>query len=261
MVTDQRLKLLTFTGSAEVGWHLKSVAGRKKTVLELGGNAAVIVEPDANLKTAARQVAVGAYAFAGQICISIQRIFVARAIYNEFKQALVAAIGEHARVGKTSDKGALVGPLIGAGDADRVEAWVKEALHEGAVSLTGELVREGNAIHPVLLENVRDESKVSCREVFGPAAFVAPYDSLEEACERVNDSEFGLQAGVITTDLHQALYAFEHLEVGGVVVGEGPTKRVDHQPYGGTKMSGEGREGPRFALEHMTEERVLYIQR
>jgi glyceraldehyde-3-phosphate dehydrogenase (NADP+) len=261
MVTDQRLKVLTFTGSAEVGWHLRSVAGRKKTVLELGGNAAVIVEPDADLKRTARQVAVGAYAFAGQVCISIQRIFVARAIYEEFKRELVAAIGEHARVGKTSEKAVIVGPLITAGDADRVEAWVAEALHEGAVSLTGELKREGNAIHPVLLENVDDTSKVSCQEVFGPVAFVAPYDSFEEACERVNDSEFGLQAGVITNDIHKALYAFEHLEVGGVILGDGPTKRVDHQPYGGTKMSGEGREGPRFALEHFTEERVLFIQR
>jgi len=261
MVTDQRLVVLTFTGSAEVGWHLRSVAGRKKTVLELGGDAAVIVEPDADLKQAARQVAVGAYAFAGQVCISIQRIFVARAIYEDFKRELVAAIREHARVGPTADKAVIVGPLITAADADRVAAWVEEALGAGAVSLTGELVREGNVIHPVLLEGVPGTCRVACREVFGPVAVIAPYDTFEEACARVNASEFGLQAGVITKDIHKALYAFEHLEVGGVVLGDGPTRRVDHQPYGGTKMSGEGREGPRFALEHFTEERVLFIQR
>jgi glyceraldehyde-3-phosphate dehydrogenase (NADP+) len=261
MVTDQRLKLLTFTGSPAVGWHLKSVAGRKKTVLELGGNAAVIVEPDANLAQAARQIAVGAYAYAGQICISIQRIFVARAIYEELKQELIQAIAKHATPGPTSDKGVIVGPLISSADADRVAAWVAEALEQGASSLTGAIRREGNAIHPVLLENVPDTAKVSCQEVFGPVAVIAPYDSFESACDRVNDSEFGLQTGVITSDIHKALYAFENLEVGGVILGDGPGRRVDHQPYGGTKMSGEGREGPRFALEHMTEERVLFIQR
>lgn len=261
LATDERIALLTFTGSAQVGWKLRSVSGRKKTVLELGGNAAVIVERDADLARAARQIALGAFAYSGQVCISVQRILVSSEVYDEFKRHLLEAVKAHVRVGKTSDPAVLVGPMISAGEADRVEEWVREAVALGAESITGELRREGNTIHPIILEGAPAEAKVSREEVFGPVAIIAPFSTFEDGIAAANDSRYGLQAGVFTSDVGKAMYAFEHLEVGGVILNDAPTRRVDHMPYGGVKESGEGREGPRSAIEHMTEERLLLIQR
>jgi glyceraldehyde-3-phosphate dehydrogenase (NADP+) len=259
LVTDPRPRLLTFTGSAEVGWRLKSLAGRKRTVLELGGNAPAIVEPDADLAAAARNIAIGAFAYAGQVCISVQRVLVHESIEERFSDLLLAAIREHVRVGATTDPAVLAGPMISAAEADRVEGWIVEALAAGARSLTGPLRREGPVIHPVLLADVPHDARVWREEAFGPVAAIAPYRTFEEGVALANDSEFGLQAGVFTRDVRKAMYAFDHLEVGGVVLGDAPTRRVDHMPYGGVKGSGEGREGPRSALEHMTEERLLLI--
>ncbi len=259
LVADERLALLTFTGSAEVGWRLKALAARKKTVLELGGNAAAIVEPDADLPRAARLLAAGAYAYSGQVCISVQRIYAHREIFDDFVSELLAAIERDVGVGPTSDPGTLVGPLISEKEADRVESWIEEALKGGARSLTGEVRREGALIEPVLLTGVPPRARVSRSEVFGPVALVAPHDDLEEAVRLVNDSEFGLQAGLFTHRMDKALWAFDRLEVGGVVLNDAPTRRVDHMPYGGVKGSGEGREGPRWAIEHMTEPRLMLI--
>jgi len=261
MAADDRLALLTFTGSAPVGWRLKALCGRKRTVLERGGDAAAIVERDADLARAASEIAVGAFAYAGQVCISVQRILVASAVLPAFRALLAAAIRDHVRVGRTGDPAVLVGPMISPGEADRVVAWVEEAIAGGARSLTGPVRREGNTVHPVILEDVPAGARVSVDEVFGPVATLTAFDSFEEAVAMANASRFGLQAGVFTSDLGKAMYAFEHLEVGGVVINDAPTRRVDHMPYGGVKESGEGREGPQRALEHMTEERLLLIQR
>ncbi len=261
LATDDRIALLTFTGSADVGWRLKRLAVRKKTVLELGGNAAVMVEPDADLDRAARQIAIGAFAYAGQVCISVQRIFVSRSVYDEFKEKLVRAVRDRVRIGPTSDPAVVVGPMITASEADRVERWVAEAIAGGAVAITGMPRREGQTVHPVLLEGAPAGARVNCEEVFGPVATLTSYNTFEEGVAAVNDSRFGLQAGVFTSDIGKAMYAFENLEVGGVVLNDAPTRRVDHMPYGGVKESGEGREGPSSALEHMTEERLLLIQK
>ncbi len=259
LVTDPRPRLLTFTGSAAVGWRLKSLSGRKKTVLELGGNAAAIVEPDADLAAAARRIAVGAFAYSGQVCISVQRVLVHEGILERFTELLLAAIRDHVRVGATTDPAVLVGPMISAAEADRVEGWTTEALAAGARLLSDPMRREGSTIHPVLLADVPRDARIWREEAFGPVATLASYATFEEAVARVNDSDFGLQAGVFTRDIGKAMYAFDHLDVGGVVLGDAPTRRVDHMPYGGVKGSGEGREGPRFALEHMTEERLLLL--
>jgi len=261
LATDDRIALLTFTGSAEVGWRLRSRSGRKKTVMELGGNAAVIVEEDADLDRAARQIALGSFAYSGQVCISVQRIFAAAGVYDDFKTRLLAAIEAHVRTGSTTDPAVLVGPMISSGEADRVMAWVGEALDGGARAITGEPKREGNLIHPIVIEGAQGDAKINELEVFGPVATIAPFGSFDEAVELVNDSRYGLQAGVFTRDIGKAMRAFEGLEVGGVILNDAPTRRVDHMPYGGVKESGEGREGPVAALEHMTEERLLLIQK
>jgi len=259
LARDNRIKLLTFTGSALVGHHLKSLSIDKKIVLELGGNAAVIVEDDADLKNAARQIAIGAFTYAGQVCISVQRILVSKKIYEPFRKLLIQATAENAIVGRTADPKVIVGPMISSTEADRVNSWVDEAVKSGAVSLTGRSW-DKNIIHPVLLENVDEKAKVMREEAFGPVACVIPYDSLDEAIKVVNDSKYGLQAGIFTSSINKAFYAFQNLEVGGVIVNDVPTRRLDHMPYGGVKGSGEGREGPAYALRHMTEERVMLIK-
>jgi acyl-CoA reductase-like NAD-dependent aldehyde dehydrogenase len=259
LITDDRMAVLSFTGSARVGWQLKAKAGKKRVVLELGGNAAVIVCPGVDIRAVAARVAFGAFAYAGQVCISVQRVFVHESVYAEFLEALVAAT-EALPVGDPRDPQTVVGPLIDAAAAERVTAWVAEATGAGAQMATGGR-REGNVVFPIVLTDVPPTVKVSCEEVFGPVATVTPFATFDEAVERVNDSPYGLQAGVFTHDLGEALKAHEGLRVGGVVVGDIPTLRLDHTPYGGTKDSGLGREGVRYAMEELTEPRLLLIVR
>ncbi len=255
MVTDKRFQMLTFTGGARVGWHLKTLAGKKKVTLELGGNAGLVIEADADLATAAKKAAVGGFAYAGQACISVQRIYVQRRVYEDFLGRLVKE-AEALPTGDPSDEKTVVGPMVSAAAVDRVTEWIAEARAGGARCLTGGR-RKGNVLSPAILVDVKPTMRVSCEELFGPVVTVEPYDEFAEAVARVNDSPFGLQAGVFTRDYGKIEYAFEHLEVGAVLVNETSYFRIDNYPYGGIKDSGFGREGVRYAMESMTEPRVL----
>jgi glyceraldehyde-3-phosphate dehydrogenase (NADP+) len=258
LATDPRFALLSFTGSARVGWHLKAVSGRKKIVLELGGNAATVVHEDApDLDWTAERLALGAFAYAGQVCIKVQRVLVHRAVYRRFVRRFVEATAALA-VGDPADPATVVGPMIDDAAADRVSAWIREAEAGGArLLLAGR--RRGRLLRPTIIENASRRMRVEAAEVFGPVATVRAYASWPRALRAVNDSEYGLQAGVFTSDLARALEAFRTLEVGGVVVNDFPTLRVDNYPYGGVKESGFGREGVRYAMEDMTEPRMLVI--
>ena len=258
-VGDDRLKALSFTGSAQVGWHLKTKAGRKKVILELGGNAAAIVDDTADLKWAARRCVVGAFAHAGQVCISLQRLLVSRKVYEPFKEIFLDVIRREALAGDPARENTMVGPMIDAGAAAKVRDWVKEALAGGATLAWGSL-GEGNVIAPMVLENVSREMKVWSREVFGPVVVMAPFADFAQALEMVNDTVYGLQGAVFTNNLAHAWQAFEALEVGGVIVNDSPVFRLDHMPYGGVKDSGLGREGVRYAVEEMTELRLLALK-
>ncbi len=258
LATDPRFAMLTFTGSPTVGWHLKQVAGKKKVCLELGGNAAAVVHEDAgDLDWVAQRLALGAFAYAGQVCIKVQRILVHQPIYDRFVQKLVAATSA-LPCGDPMDPKTVVGPMIDGAAADRVQAWTAEAVAAGAeVLLAG--TRTRNVLTPGLLANVPREAKVSCREVFGPVSIVAPYASFGDALAMVNDSDFGLQAGIFTHDVNRIFTAFNGLETGGVIVNDFPTMRVDNYPYGGVRDSGFGREGVRYAMEEMSEPRMLVL--
>jgi acyl-CoA reductase-like NAD-dependent aldehyde dehydrogenase len=258
LATDPRFRLLTFTGSPAVGWHLKSIAGRKKVVLELGGNAAAVVHEDAaKPEWVAQRLALGGFAYAGQVCIKVQRVLVHEPIYRPFVEALVAAAAA-LPTGDPMDPATVVGPMIDAAAADRVEGWIAEAIADGAQPLLRG-GRNGNVLGPTVLANAPRTSKVSCREVFGPVVTVAPYREWPAALEAVNDSPFGLQAGVFTRDVNRIFEAFNALEVGGVIANDFPTLRIDNFPYGGVKESGFGREGIRYAMEEMTEPRMLVL--
>lgn len=253
--TDERLKLLSFTGSPDVGWALKAKAGKKKVVLELGGNAACIVEPDFDLDLVVPRLLKGAFAQSGQSCISVQRVLAHRSIHDELRDRLVEAIAG-LKVGDPREEDTTVGPLITEADAERLLSWIEEAREAGARVLTGG-TREGATLAPTLLTGVPGDARISCEEAFGPALTLDAYDTFEEALARTNDSAYGLQAGVFTRDLARAHRAWDVLEVGGVIIGNAPSWRADHMPYGGVKDSGLGREGPRFAIEDMTEPRML----
>jgi glyceraldehyde-3-phosphate dehydrogenase (NADP+) len=257
LVTDERIAMVTFTGSAEVGWDIKARAGHKKVALELGGNAAAIVEPDADWAEAARRLANGAFAYAGQSCISVQRIYVHEAVAKEFSEALVTAAAS-TPVGDPRDEKTICGPLIDTTNADRVEQWIDRAQAQGARVLCGHR-REGNVISPTVIADAPDDAEVSCNEVFGPVVALSPYRDFTEALARVNTSRYGLQAGVYTNDWRRIWQAFETLEVGGIIHNDAPTFRVDPMPYGGVKDSGMGREGARWAIEEMTEPRLLVL--
>jgi len=257
LVEDDRLKKLSFTGSAEVGWDLKARCGKKHITLELGGNAACIVDADADLDYAAARLAKGAFYQSGQSCISVQRIIVHDDVYAPLVDRLVSATRK-LKLGDPLDEKTDLGPLITEGDAVRVESWVKAAVEGGARLLVGGK-RKGAMMQATLLENVDPAMDVSCKEVFGPVAVLDRYRDFKEACGMVNDSPFGLQAGVFTRDLHRAIYAWNELGVGGVVINDIPSVRVDSMPYGGSKDSGFGREGIRFAMESMTEIRLLVL--
>lgn len=257
LVSDNRLKLLSFTGSAKVGWQLKHNAGKKRVVLELGGNAAVIIHNDAEIDHAVERCTSGAFSYAGQSCISVQRILVHADIFDEFTAKMVEAAGK-LRVGDPSDESTDVGPMIRASDVERVEQWIKEAVSSGAKVLCGGTTKR-SLIMPTLLSATTPKMKVNCEEIFAPVATIEPYEDFDDALVRSNDSQFGLQAGLFTHDSRLIFRAFERLEVGGVIVGDVPTFRVDPMPYGGVKDSGLGREGIRYAIEEMTERKLLVM--
>ena len=258
LATDPRFAMLTFTGSPTVGWHLKNVAGKKKVCLELGGNAAAVVHEDAaDLDWTASRLALGAFAYAGQVCIKVQRILIHRPIYDRFVEKLVAAAAA-LPCGDPLDGRTVVGPMIDRAAADRVESWTAEAVAAGATVLLAP-TRKGNVLSPGLLAGVPRDAKVSCREIFGPVSIVAPYADWADAMAQVNDSDFGLQAGIFTRDVNRIFQAFQGLEVGGVIANDFPTLRVDNYPYGGVKDSGFGREGVRYAMEEMSEPRMLAL--
>jgi glyceraldehyde-3-phosphate dehydrogenase (NADP+) len=257
MVRDDRFKLLSFTGSGAVGWHLKSIAGKKRVVLELGGNAGAIVHSDADIDWAAERSALGGYAYAGQTCISVQRVLVHRSIYDEFCEKLVQRT-EALGVGDPTHDDTVVGPLIEEKHVDRVMAWIEEAERGSAKVLTGNR-REGPVVWPTVLADTSHDMKVECEEIFGPVITVRPYDDFNAAVKIVNDSVYGLQSGVFTHDIRLIHHAYQNLEVGGVIVNDFPTLRIDNHPYGGVKDSGLGREGVRYSMEELTEVRLLLV--
>jgi acyl-CoA reductase-like NAD-dependent aldehyde dehydrogenase len=258
MLKDDRIKMLSFTGSAEVGWMLKEKAAKKKVTLELGGNAAVIVDRSANLEEAAKAIALGAYNYAGQVCISVQRIYVDESIFAEFCELLKTKTAE-LKIGSPTDEGVHVGPLIDRIHLERIDQWVKEAQSQGATVLFGGgvLNLEHNIYAPTLLTNTKQEMKVVSEEVFGPVAIIEKVQYFDEVIREINRSRYGLQAGLFTNQILQMKYAFEHLEVGGLIVNGIPGFRVDTMPYGGVKDSGLGREGVGYAMNDMLEPRLL----
>jgi len=255
---DERLKLLSFTGSPGVGWDLKARAGKKKVVLELGGNAAVVVDRDADLGDAVDRICFGSFYQSGQSCIGVQRILVHEEVYDDFRDRLVKATRE-LRMGDPRDEETFVGPIISESEAERLEEWIAEAVDAGGKVLCGGR-REGVMLEPTLLEDVPKDRRVVCREAFGPVAVLSRFRDFDEALAQVNDSLYGLQAGIFTRDLYRAQRAWDTLEVGAVLIGDVPSWRVDHMPYGGVKESGLGREGIRFAMEDMTEIRLLVVR-
>jgi len=255
LVTDDRFRLITFTGSAAVGWGIKARAGKKKVALELGGNAATIVHGDADLARAADRITAGGFGYSGQSCISVQRVLVQRSVHASFMEALDRRVRALV-VGDPLDEATDVGPLITEADAARAQSWVDEAVAGGARLVTGGR-RTGAVMAPTILDQVDPRMKVSCEEVFAPVVGVSCYEDLDEAIARVNDSPYGLQAGIFTRDAPSIWKAFDRLEVGGVMADDVPTFRIDHMPYGGVKDSGLGREGLRYAIEEMTEMRLL----
>ncbi|MEQ3681554.1 aldehyde dehydrogenase family protein [Alcanivorax sp.] len=256
--TDERFKLLSFTGSPDVGWDLKARAGKKPVILELGGNAAVIVDEDADLDDAVERITFGAFYQSGQSCIGVQRILIHDAIYDELKTRLVEKTAG-LKMGDPKDEDTFIGPVISEGEATRLENWVNEAVDAGATLLVGGK-REGAMLEATLLENAPKGSNIVEEEAFGPVAVISRFSNFDEALNTVNESKFGLQAGIFTRDLYKAHKAWDELEVGGVVIGDVPSWRVDNMPYGGVKDSGLGREGIRWAINDMTEERLLVIR-
>ncbi|MEM7205933.1 MAG: aldehyde dehydrogenase family protein [Planctomycetota bacterium] len=256
--TDERLKLLSFTGSPAVGWALKARAGKKKVVLELGGNAACVVDRDADLDDAVPRLVFGAFYQSGQSCIGVQRILVHDAIYDDLRQRLVAATKE-LRAGDPKLEETFLGPMISTREAERLHGWIEEAVTAGATLLCGGR-RDGAMLEATLLDNVPPTLDVVCQEAFGPVAVLSRFTDFDAALRAVNDGVFGLQAGVFTRDLYRAHQAWDQLDVGGVVIGDVPSWRVDNMPYGGVKDSGLGREGVRYAMEDMSELRLLVIR-
>jgi acyl-CoA reductase-like NAD-dependent aldehyde dehydrogenase len=257
MARDDRFRKISFTGSSEIGWYLKGLDPKKRVTLELGGNAGVIVHSDADLDLAAQRVAFGGYYQAGQSCISVQRVLVQSEVYEAFANRLVKQV-ESLKVGDPMDPMVDVGPVIQRKEVDRIDQWVKEAVSEGATVLTG---GEGDPpfYQPTLIADVRPEMKVCREEIFGPVVTISPYQTFDEAIAAVNDSRFGLQAGVFTNDINRAFEAHRSIEVGGVIVNDVSAFRADQMPYGGSKESGFGREGLRFAMEEMSEVRIMVL--
>lgn len=257
LVEDERFSLLTFTGSPVVGWDMKARAGRKRVTLELGGNAAVIIHADADLAYAAERCVFGGYTNAGQSCISVQRIYVHGSVYDKFMDELVPRV-QALKVGPPLDDATDVASLISAKDAERVDEWMREALHAGAECMAGGAVEKG-VVQPSVIVKASPNLRINNNEVFAPIVTVQAYSDFSEALAYVNRSDFGLQAGVFTNDVKRIFQAYEELEVGGVIINDVPTWRVDQMPYGGVKQSGFGREGLKYAIEEMTEPKLLVI--
>jgi acyl-CoA reductase-like NAD-dependent aldehyde dehydrogenase len=258
LVDDERVKLITFTGSGSVGWKLAERSPRKRVKLELGNATPVIVEPDADVDDAAARLAANAFSFAGQSCISVQRIYVQRSVYEGFKERFLPRV-EALVVGDPLDEATDVGPLISPDERDRVLAWIEEARSGGATVLTGGIL-EGELLRPTVVESPPSQSRLSCEEAFGPVCTLSAYDQLDEAIDLANGTRYGLQAGIFTASLATAARASRALEFGGVTVNEAPTFRADQMPYGGVKDSGNTREGPAWAVREMTEERLVVVQ-
>jgi acyl-CoA reductase-like NAD-dependent aldehyde dehydrogenase len=257
LVTDNRLKMISFTGSASVGWQIKKNAGKKKVLLELGGNAGVIVHKDADLAYAAERSVAGGFGYAGQTCISVQRILVEHSVYGKFTDLFMAGV-KTLNVGDPMEDATDVGPLIRESDAVRAADWVQEAVRGGARLLCGG-TRKGSILEPTVLTGTKPDMKVNCQEVFAPVVTVEPYSDFNEALRLINHSPYGLQAGIFTRDANLMFQAFDELEVGGLLAGDVPSFRIDHMPYGGVKDSGLGREGLRYAIEEMTEPKLLVM--
>ena len=258
LVEDDRVKLITFTGSSDVGWKLRERAARKKVALELGNATPVVVEADADLDEAAAKLAANAFSFAGQSCISVQRIYVQRSAYDRFLERFLPGV-EALQAGDPADEETDVGPVIDDDARERVLEWIEEARSLGADILAGGEA-DGTVVSPTVIAGAPPQAKVSCEEVFGPVVTVSAYDTFDEAIELANGTRFGLQAGIFTSDVRRALDAAQRLEFGGVTVNEAPTFRADQMPYGGVKDSGTTREGPAYAVREMTEERVVVLQ-
>jgi acyl-CoA reductase-like NAD-dependent aldehyde dehydrogenase len=256
--TDDRLKLLSFTGSPEVGWKLKANAGRKKVVLELGGNAACVVCEDSDLDDATQRLVFGAFYQSGQSCVGVQRIIAHEDIYDDLRDRLVAETRK-LKSGDPKDESVFIGPMIAESEAQRLESWVQEAVGAGGKLLCGGQ-RKGPILEATLLEDVPGEQLICTQEAFGPVAVLSRFSEYDEALKEVNNSQFGLQAGIFTRDLYRMNQAWDELDVGGVIIGDVPSWRVDHMPYGGVKDSGLGREGVKFAMEDMSEIRNLVIR-
>ncbi len=258
LITDPRVEKITFTGSSEIGRHILEVAGVKKVTLELGNTSPVIIAPDADLDFVAKRCAVGAFYNSGQVCISVQRVYSQKQIYEPFMEKFVAA-SQSMVVGDPLDERVDVGPMIDSGEVDRIESWVKEAEASGAKILTGGK-REGTVFYPTVLADVDAKMKVVADEVFAPVASVISCDDFEESLRQADDSKFGLQVGVFTKDIDRVFRAIKRLNYGGVIINDTPAFRADHMPYGGNRQSGLGREGVKFAMEDMTNIQMVAIR-
>jgi acyl-CoA reductase-like NAD-dependent aldehyde dehydrogenase len=257
LVADDRLKMISFTGSTAVGWQIKKNSGKKKVVLELGGNAGVIVHSDSDVAYAAERCVAGGFGYAGQTCISVQRILVEHSVYGKFTDALLSGVKE-LKTGDPLEATTDVGPLIRESDAVRATEWVQEAVRGGARLLCGG-ARHGSIMEPTVLTGTKHDMKVNCQEIFAPVVSIEPYNDFNDAVREINHSAYGLQAGIFTRDAKLMFQAYEELEVGGLVAGDVPSFRIDHMPYGGIKDSGLGREGLRYAIEEMTEPKLMVM--
>ena len=257
LVSDDRIKLISFTGSVPVGWDIKRRAGKKKVVLELGGNAAVIIHSDADLAYAAQRTVTGGFGYAGQTCISVQRILVEHSVYGKFTDLFVDAV-KQLKAGDPLDESTDVGPVIRESDAVRTITWIDEAVRNGARLLCGGH-RKNLVVEPTVLTGTKPDMKVNCQEIFGPVVTIEPYHDFDQAVRQVNNTVYGMQAGIFTRDANLLFRAYEELEMGAVIAGDVPSFRIDHMPYGGVKDSGLGREGLRYAIEEMTEPKLLVM--
>ena len=257
LLTDPRVKVITFTGSPEVGWSLKEKCGKKRVVLELGGNAGVIVADDADINLAASRILIGGFSTSGQSCISVQRVIVHEDVYDKFMSLFVEKV-KNLKIGNPLDSNVNVGPIVEESEALRIENWINEAVDNGAEAVVGGK-REGGFIQPTVLTNVKPDMKVCANEVFAPLVAVSKYTEFKQAVDEINNSDFGLQAGVFTNRINDIWYAYENIDTGGVVINDMSTYRADHQPYGGMKDSGFGREGIRYSIEDYTEIKILSL--